>query len=482
MPRGTKHRANGEGSVFKIQNGSRWRAEATIGYDQHGKRIVATGTGATRSQAIERREANRQKLLVLQGKAPASTLTNRGVRIRKQTVAEYLDIWFRGINPAKVGDATRRAQRSKIDLHINPHIGTIPLVLLNQQHLRTLFYETLPNKVYDPKRPEKRLSGGAVRNVWKPLYKALQQAVDDGLIEKHPMKGVDKPIETVKEVIIDGNRPKQLLEQLDGDLNEAKWLLTFLLGLRISEKLGLTWDCINLEPKQGEPATIDIKQQLARDLSKHGCGNREGSKYPCGKRSAEHCPKRITGKGLYIKPQLKTSEGRRILPLPETLRILLIEHKERWTYLKKGDGLEWINHGPDGDHTVSFPKWEPIKGLENLVFTMPDGKPISHQQENKDWHALCQKFGLEMSRGHLNRHATATILAESGVPPEVAKLILGHSNERMTAYYTHLKSIRHTLEPLQELEKTLMERQSTIAALTADDLDRIEKQLAKDTD
>jgi integrase len=465
MPRGTKHRANGEGSIFAIETpqGKRWRAEATIGYDETGKRIVATGTGATKALAIERRDGNRLKLLVLQGKAPVSSLRSRDVRIRKQTVAEYLEIWFGNIDPATVGESTRRAHRSKIDLHITPHIGSIPLVLLTKQDVMTLFYQTLPNKAYDPKHPEKRLSSGAIKNVWKPLYKALTEAVNDGLLPKHPMTGISKPRETQDEVKVDGTKQTELLRNLEGNLDQAKWLLTFLLGLRVSEKLGLTWDCLNLKPAMGKPATIEIKQQLARSLSTHGCGKRTDQKYPCGKRSAEHCPKRIEGKGLYIKRDTKTTAGNRVLPLPTKLQGLLIEHKERWDSRQRGFTVTWTSHDHGKDTEYTFPKWEPLKGLENLVFSMPDGKPISQQQENRDWHALCEKYGFDTERNHLNRHTTATMLAEAGVPPETAKMILGHNSERMVAYYTHLKATKHTLEPLQELEKTLLERTMSAA-------------------
>lgn len=467
-PRGEKVRANGEGSVFSINtpSGKRWKAETTIGYDEQGKRIVASGTGATKTLAIERREANRLKILVLQGKAPASTLKGKTVKVRKQTVGEYLELWMKGMNPAKVGASTRRSYESKVALHINPHIGDIPLVLLERADIRKLFYETLPTKAYDPKNPEKRLSGGAMRNVWKPLYKALTEAVEDGLIAKHPMHGVDKPVEQVSPVEVDTARPRQLLTYLEGNADQAKWLTTFLLGLRISEKLGLTWDCIDLEPKRGHPATIQIKQQLLRDLSKHGCGSRKGASHPCGKRSAEHCPKRITGQGLYLAPFTKTEHGKRTLPIPPNLAVLLEEHRERWEYVKDVGSLEWTNHSEEeGDSELRL-TWEPLEGLENLVFTMPDAKPISHQTENDNWHRLCSKYGFTNSRGHISRHVTATMLAEAGVPPETAKLILGHSSERMTAFYTHLKATKHALEPLQNLELAILENGRTYGAGT----------------
>jgi integrase len=442
MPKGTKHRANGEGSIFLITtpHGPRYKAEATMGYDPAGKRITATGTGATRELAIQRREANRQKLLVLQGKASPDTLRNARPKMMRDTVGVYLDEWFRALNPDVVGESTRYSYRSKIDLHIKPHIGETPLLLLNRKDMQSLFYETLPNKAYDPKNPEKRLSSGAIRNVWKPLYKALNAAVDDGRIPTNPMTGLDKPREERREEKVHTWKPQHLLHKLRDDPDEAKWLVTFLYGVRMSEKLGLTWDCVHLNTTK-KLATIEIKQQLKWHLSEHGCGprNTDGS-HRCTKRSAQHCPQRIGTSGLYIHPDTKSTNGRRTLPITPHLRTLLLAHKKRQDIARKS------------------PDWNPLPGLENLVFTKADGKPISQQLENKAWKALCDRFGVELDRGHLSRHTVASMLAHSGVGLETTKLILGHGSEKISQLYTHLNTAKHTKEPLEALENLLLTR------------------------
>lgn len=455
-PRGEKHREDGDGSIFRIyskrKDGTiveRWRAEFTIGYDHAGKRVVAQGQGATKQIARDRREAARLKLLVLQGKAPRSVLTGEKHAVRRETVQEYLEKWFATLDPEEVGDQTRRSYRSKLELHIYPHIGEIPLLLLTEEDIHTLFHVTLKNKVYDPKRPELRISNGGLLNIWKPLSKALSMAENKGKIPLNPMRSVKKPKVEEREETIYSWKPKYLLEQLDGDPDEAKWLLSFVLGLRMSEKIGLTWDCLNLKPRGGKPATVTIKQQLQWQVSEHGCGKRdnETALYPCGYRSSKACPKQIGGGGLHIVPVTKTAAGKRTLPLPTQLQKLLLEHQKRQAAVKKMD--------------TGTKDWDPLPGLDNLVFTTANGRPMSQQLENKAWHALCEKFNVPVQRGHLNRHVVATLLAEAEVPPERAQLILGWSSARMLSTYTHLRAVKHAVEPIQDLERVMLERQTS---------------------
>lgn len=264
-------------------------------------------------------------------------------------------------------------------------------------------------------------------------------------------------------------KPKYLLEQLDGDPDEAKWLLSFVLGLRMSEKIGLTWDCLNLKPRGGKPATVGIRQQLQWKTSEHGCGRRDNETglFPCGHISCGRCPKQIGGGGLHIVPVIKTAAGKRTLPLPTHLQKLLIEHQKRQAQMKK------LHAGTN--------EQDPLPGLDNLVFSTVNGRPMSQQLENKAWHALCEKFGVPVQRGHINRHVAATLLAEAEVPPDRAQLILGWSSARMLSTCTHLRAVKHAVEPIQDLEKVMLERQTNArfrAALKAKKLAEMEASLA----
>jgi integrase len=57
----------------------------------------------------------------------------------------------------------------------------------------------------------------------------------------------------------------------------------------------------------------------------------------------------------------------------------------------------------------------------------------------------------------LNRHITATLLAQNGVSAAIARKILGHSSEAMTYYYTAI-STGSMAEPLAGYGEVLAER------------------------
>lgn len=454
-PRGQKNNDDGDGSVFRIyakrKDGTtveRWRAEFTMGYDHQGKRVVVQGQGATSRIAKDRREQAKLKHLVLQGQLSRTVLTDKKVALRKETVQQYLEHWFINLDRDEVGDQTRRSYRSKLELHIYPHIGDIPLVLLNESDIKQLFQVTLREKVYDPRHPEKRLGDGAIKNVWKPLSKALTQAEKEGKIATSPMRTVSKPkVEERQDEEIHSWKPQHLLQKLENTPEEVRWLMSFVMGLRMSEKLGITWDCLSLKPSRGKPPTVTIKQQLAWNVSEHGCGKRDSktTKFPCGYVSSAYCPKQIGGGGLKIAPYTKT-KGVRTLPLPSRIHKLLVEQKKSQDKIKK--------------QAIDAGTWKPLPGLEELIFLKEDGSPISQQRENDRWHELCDEFGVPRQRGHLSRHIVATLLAEAEVPPERAQLILGWSSAKMMSTYVHLRAVKHAVEPLQELEALMTQRQA----------------------
>lgn len=88
--------------------------------------------------------------------------------------------------------------------------------------------------------------------------------------------------------------------------------------------------------------------------------------------------------------------------------------------------------------------WQPLEGLENLVFTHENGRHICQRtlsdRTNKIVRMI-QKEHPEFERitPHTLRHSFATRCIEQGVPPQVLKTILGHSKLSMTMdLYSHV--------------------------------------------
>lgn len=465
-PRRPKMRANGEGSVFQVtvtrRNGDRvkvWRASRTAYITDDGKQVKVYGEGATQAAAIERREANWTKLQVRRGQLPLEAM-NRAPSDLRLTVTDWLWRWHAQLSPQDVNEGTRAQYASRIRLHLDPHIGKVPVRLLDEQRVEELVYTTLPSKkkvAAGKETNEPLLSATAVRSVFFVLSAALDYAVKKKIVERNVCKSIKTPKRT-KKTDTGIHRltwaPQHLLSKLEGTPDEARWILAFY-GLRQSEVLGLTDDCLRLNTKSR--ATLTIKQQLARHKSEHGCGRPEGNKFPCGERYSHNCPKMKGSTGLYIKEDPKTEAGRRVIPVMEPLLSVLSEHMKRQKTLRESSSFA------------------PLSGMEKLVFTTPTGKPRKHQVDNAQWRALLEQHSVPHMRGHVARHITVSLLIAQGVPADVVKRIVGHSDIITTEHYTHL-SVQEARQPLAGLGQYLGARTKRSAADVASEREKLLKQ------
>lgn len=451
-----KTRMNGEGSVFivRTKHGVRYRATKTLYRTDSGSYPKVSGQGSTPAQAIERREANLLKWQVKLGVLPVEALGRTPSELRI-TTAQWLWQWWGTDLRAKVANGKMRASThaqygSRIRLHLcaNDGIGSVPLRLLTSDKVEELFYSTLPGrkKVVDGKlTDEPALNPTAIRNTYYVLKKALDAAVRKRLITHNPVAAVEVPrraprrdegIDRLKWV------PLHLLKALEGDEDEALWLTAMMLGLRQSERLGLTDDCVSFgrDPSK-RIGTITIKQQLSRLPTQHGCGShQEGKGYPCGRERADRCPQKEGG-GLYINPTTK-SGNIRVLPLVEPLYSVLRAHLKKVRAARKK------------------PDFAPLPGekMDKLVFPGVNGRPRRHQADNRAFQELLRKNGIDPLRPHILRHLSITLLIELGASLDVVRQIAGHSKVAMTIYYSH-QSKNAAAEPLKEMGRYLIQRQ-----------------------
>lgn len=376
------------------KNGKRvWCAYYSFGSGK--SRTFVRGFGATEREAISRRDANMKKRLD----------GGRGVerKPRSPRLSAYVETWLADYAPDALSDETRRKYRRDIELHVVPHLDP-PITDLTSDDLKRLFYAVLPETA----------SGAARWNTYKTLRTMLNHAVRNGVIDVNPIARVDAPKLALK---VKDSDDKWISKRVSVTKYMLRWIadpanefhdhyprvLMMFLGLRRGEILGLEWSCFNSLDRKGK-ASVVIKQQLKR---------------------------REDGSGWYIYPATKNRKPRTI-PLPELWRKALL--------LERAKGR------------VANEEW-----ASDLVFLKDDGRHIDYNTHAGAWtdiltayanHRRKVKKPLDESeywRPHAARHVAASLLAESGVPLEVAQLILGHSDKAMTAYYTH-----HTRRMKQE--------------------------------
>lgn len=228
--RQTRKRANGDGSVFQLPDGS-WRAVVSCG-TIGGKRIRRTRKAATR-------DAAKQALADLQrevgGALPAST---------EITVAEWLNEWIESAKTGKAAENTIESYRYSVTNHIVPHLGACKLASLTTAHVDAAF--------------RRMKAGDRTRELaFQTLSASLRRAVKKGLIASNPCLDADKPKVVQKKIVpMDPDDVRKILAEVKDDRLYGVFVLAFSLGMRQGELFGLRWADVSFENR-----TITIHQQ-----------------------------------------------------------------------------------------------------------------------------------------------------------------------------------------------------------------------------
>lgn len=94
------------------------------------------------------------------------------------------------------------------------------------------------------------------------------------------------------------------------------------------------------------------------------------------------------------------------------------------------------------------------------VFDLGDGRDLTHHLALNALKRACVRVGIRKISWHTLRHTTASHLAAEGVPMNVVKELLGHSNILMTSKYAHLapSALKDAVEMFSKIEKREVEK------------------------
>ena len=382
----------GSGSVFTVKNNGKLAYRAVKPLEPvNGKRRFITGSGPTREAAIRSLERNIQRRIA------------RGSTVRYHhtpTVEEFMTDKY--LKRDGIEASTLKKVRSDLVNHVIPVVGDMELGQLTKDNLTPL--------VTDLRQP-----GSAGWHAIKTFKALLNYAVEMGIIEESPLKNIKNP-KAPPAVRDDDDRyikPRtaiywtiiQNLKEPDYPSHDLYPLfMTASLGLRPSELIGLTWDCLYLLNVKGK-ATLTVKQQLAQHDA-----NIEGIS------------------GYYIKPLTKNKK-KRTIPLPEPWRLALVEQRSK--NIKASDG-EWS---------------------QQLVFLRPNGRHWTRQAYTETWHQLLKAFANSLPedirqampkammewRVYYIRHMAVSLLTQD-TSAKTTSEIIGHSERIDEAIYQHTMS------------------------------------------
>lgn len=378
-----KKSAKGSGTIRKktVTRGGKaytyWEARITTGRDPGtGKQIQRSFTGKTQKEVREKMQA-------------AAVEVNQGTYTAPQrlTVGQWLDVWADEYLGA-VKPSTVRNYRDIIRLHIKPALGAIRLADL---HAHTV--QSFINGI--DRAP------ATVRLICGVLSEALEKAVMLDYIPQNPVKHCTLPRKEQKEIHpLDDGEVSALLSATAGGPVENFLTVALFTGMRMSEILGLTWDCIDFDK-----GTITVNKQLA----------------PAGQRKAGE---------LFTTP--KNHKARTVAAAPSVLAAL---KNQRWkqSEMQLKAGSLWGN-----------PHY--------LVFTDELGGPVPQRNLERLFRAVADSAGLEDMRLHDCRHTYAVNAIRAGDDIKTIQGNLGHA----TAAFT-LDRYGHFTETMQQASAARME-------------------------
>lgn len=360
MPR--KRAVNGSGLQPRKRSDGRWECSVTIGIDP--------GTGKTISKYIYGKNAEEcsKKQRAIAAEIDAGSYHEPP----KMLLKEWLGIWYNEycINVKK---STKKAYETQLRVHIVPLLGAIRLRDLQAHHIQQ-FINTLSKggKKVSP------VSAKTVKDNFGTLHRALQQAVMVGYLKSNPADGCTLPRSKKPEIKpLNDADIRRFLAAIHGHKNERAFIVDLFTGLRKSELIGLTWDCIDFEA-----GTVRVYRQLQL-LS-----------------------------GEYSFHSLKNDRPRTLYPTKFVMNALR-EQKRAQAELRLKAGAVWSN--PD-----------------NFVFTDETGKHLLHQTLYKQFKRIVRELGLPAARFHDLRHSYAVAALKYGDDVKTVQENLGHATAAFT--------------------------------------------------
>ena len=368
MANKTTKNAKGSGSIRKRPDGL-WEGRYTPGVDpKTGKQIQKSVYGKTQKEV----RAKLNQILV-------EIETGTYLEPSLMTVSEWLDIWLKDYI-SNVKPSTVKSYQDHVRLNIKPYIGQIKLKKLTAPMVQSMYNDLLREKGLSPK---------TVKNVHGVLHRAMEQCVRLGYLRTHPLDAVTLPrIEKAKIHPMEDDLLTSFLREIRGNPYESVYYVTVFTGLRQSEVLGLTWDCVDFDRN-----TLLINKQHNK----------------------------IKGTKIYAFSSLKNDKPR-VLEVADAVMNAIKKQKaqqERWAELY--DGI-WSN--PD-----------------NLVFTTQTGRYLCNQTVYLDFKKIVKRLGNGAVRFHDLRHTFAVNSLRTRDDIKTVQENLGHHTAAFTLdTYAHVTS------------------------------------------
>ena len=299
--------------------------------------------------------------------------------------SEVLDLWFES-RSLRVANRTLHSYDVWVRRYLKPTLGTLVVSEIRPSHIEKALADWSKRQRLDGSAP---LSQHSVKHIFDTLRAVCRWAVRMGYLQNSPVDRVDAPHFKRREIsTLDPDEIADLLIAANGTDLQPVILAVAGTGLRGSEVLALQWPDIDFI--QG---TLTVIRTL--DLTK--------------------------GPTPVIRPP-KTDESKRVISLPEFVRVALLlqqaEQRQRYEKLE-------VELRPDA---WVFDRSDRLDGL-----------PWNPETFSKAFMRLVKRSDVPRTTFHGLRHAYATIALNAGVNLVTVSRTLGHSEVNTTAkFYVHV--------------------------------------------
>ncbi len=327
---------------------------------------------------------------------------------------EYLTKHWLPLLTDRIKPTTLDAYKRMLYGYVIPRVGRVKLQTLSATHLNHLYTElrasggTWQSKKQSGPKP---LSQKTVRNVHAVVSKALNDAVDVGLVATNVAERAKPPRQRSVSSTVDAWTAPELgafLAFVHDDRLFAAWHLSSHTGLRRGELLGLRWSDID-----EERSTLSVRQTIVLE---------------------------------YTTPIFGTPKNHeaRVVDIDATTLEVLRQHRQR----QRVEAASWGEGYVDSE----------------LVFRRENGDLINPDSFSQTFQRLLRRSGVRRIKLHGLRHTHATLLLKAGVPVKVVSERLGHSDPAFT-----LRIYQHVLSGMQAEAAALFTSVIRAVLASADD-------------
>lgn len=386
--------AKGKGTlrqVTKEKNGKSytyWEGQITIGIDPGtGKQKRKTFTGKKQGDVVKAMQA-------------AQNAVNEGSFFEpsKLTVKEWFETWLAEYSADKK-PLTVTQYRSMSETHIFPAIGAIKLKDLKAPQLQK-FYNQLAKDGKAARQKNKEtgkieviktgepLSAKTIKNIHGIISKALNTAVNQGMIRENVAQRVTVPKVTKVEIEpLTEEQQKAFIAAIQTHKYKNIYTVILFTGLRECEAIGLSWDCIDFKKR-----TMKVYRQLQ---------------------------KRDVAEGGYQFATLKNDKSRVIKLSPFVLKLLEMQKIQQ-----------------RADKLAAGEKWQGFQNINEqetaLVFTTKTGEHLSCATVYNNFKRIAAQIGAPNARVHDLRHTFAVNSLQCGDDVKTVQGALGHATAAFT--------------------------------------------------